>query len=44
MRATVSLIIAVLLAGCTSRHNGRDGMDGLGVAAGLRQELQRSDR
>lgn len=44
MRVAVCLILAVLLAACASRHNGRDGMDGLGVAAGLRQELQRSDR
>lgn len=39
------LLIAVLsIAGCTMRRDGRDGMDGLGLANGLRHELQRDDR
>lgn len=43
MRALVWLTIAFALSACGHR-DGRDGMDGFGVAAGLRHELQRNDR
>lgn len=40
MRVAAFLILALALAGCATHLNGRDGMDGAGVAAGLRHELQ----
>lgn len=43
MIARIALVLALALAGCTSRSNGRDGMDGAGVAAGLRYELQNDE-
>lgn len=40
MRAFACLLIALVLAGCNHR-DGRDGMDGYGVAVGLSHELNR---
>lgn len=36
MRAFALLMIVMALAGCASRFDGQDGMDGGAVAAGLR--------
>lgn len=43
MRMIAWLALTLAIAGCASR-DGRDGMDGFGVATGLRHELQRADR
>lgn len=44
MRAFALLMVALALAGCASRFDGQDGMDGRAVAAVLRSELQNADR
>ncbi|CAM5764783.1 hypothetical protein [Bosea minatitlanensis] len=44
MRVFACLLVALTLCGCSGRRDGNDGMDGFGVAAGLRHELQRPGR
>lgn len=41
----IALILLMLsLASCTGRRNGDDGMDGLGVALGVREVMLQHDR
>ena len=45
MKSLLALIIfGAVLSACTIPRDGRDGMDGYGVAAGLHHELNRDRR